>query len=187
MRAPTSPSRWRSGGSVTTAKVEDGAKPSKRVAFVREVEGEPLAVYVVDQSLYAEIYDGYEERFGKDPSLLPPGTFVTIVSPELYQSFNALFVVAFTPLVVWFFGMIGRKGLQISTAQKVFWGLVLTTASMVLMAVAGMMSDGGSLKVSGMWLVGFYGVVIFLASVEFRWSGRENFFGARHLRLRWFL
>ena len=68
-------------------------------------------------------------------------------------------MVAFTPLVVWFFGMISRKGIQISTAQKVFWGLVLTTGSMVLMAVAGMMSDGGSLKVSGMWLVGFYGVV----------------------------
>ena len=147
------------GGSVTTAKVEDDAKPSKRVAFVREVEGEPLAVYVVDRSLHAEIFGGYQERFGKAPQLMPPGAFVTIVSPELYQSFNALFVVAFTPLIVWFFGMVGRRGLKISTAQKVFWGLVLTTASMVLMAFAGLMSDGGALKASGMWLVGFYGVV----------------------------
>ena len=128
------------GGSVTTAKVPDGAKPSRRVAFVRQVEGNPLAVYVVEQSLYSEIYDGYQKRFSKAPQLLAPGQFVTIVSPELYQSFNALFVVAFTPLVVWFFGLLGRKGLKISTAQKVFWGLVLTTASMVLMALAGMMS-----------------------------------------------
>ncbi len=149
------------GGSVTTAKVPDGAKPSKRVAFVRQVEGEALAVYVVEQTLFTEIYRGYEERFDKPPELLAPGTFVTIVSPELYQSFNALFVVAFTPLIVWFFGLMGRKGVQISTAQKVFWGLVLTTASMVVMAMAGLMSDGGTLKVSGMWLVGFYGVVTF--------------------------
>lgn len=147
------------GGSVTKAKVPDGAKPSKRVAFVRQVDGKPLAVYIVERSLYSEIYDGYEKRFGKDPQLLAPGAFVTIVSPELYQSFNALFVVAFTPLIVIFFGRLGARGIQISTARKVFWGLVLTTASMVLMAAAGLMSDGGSLKVSGMWLVGFYGVV----------------------------
>jgi len=147
------------GGAVTTAKVDDGAKPSRRVAFVRQVEGEPLPVYVVDEALYADIYQGYEERFDEPPELLPPGTFVTIVSPELYQSFNALFVVGFTPLIVLFFARIGRAGLRISTAQKVFWGLVLTTASMVLMAVAGLLSEGGSLKVSGMWLVGFYGVV----------------------------
>jgi dipeptide/tripeptide permease len=147
------------GGSVTTAKVPDGAKPSRRVAFVREVDGEPLAVYVVEQALFSDIYDGYRERFEKEPELLAPGTFVTIVSPELYQSFNALFVVAFTPLVVMLFGRLSAAGIKISTAQKVFWGLVLTTGSMVLMAVAGLMSDGGALKVSGMWLVGFYGVV----------------------------
>ena len=58
-----------------------------------------------------------------------------------------------------FFGRLGARGIKISTARKVFWGLVLTTASMILMAAAGLMSDGGSLKVSGMWLVGFYGVV----------------------------
>jgi POT family proton-dependent oligopeptide transporter len=57
------------------------------------------------------------------------------------------------------FGRLSAAGIKISTAQKVFWGLVLTTGSMVLMAVAGLMSDGGALKVSGMWLVGFYGVV----------------------------
>ncbi len=147
------------GGSVTTAKVPDGAKPSKRVAFVREVDGQDLATYVVDQTLYDRIYDGYQSKFGTAPALLAPGLFVTIVSPELYQSFNALFVVAFTPLVVMFFAWLGRSGRTISTARKVFWGLILTTASMVLMAMAGLLSDGGNLKVSGMWLVGFYGVV----------------------------
>jgi POT family proton-dependent oligopeptide transporter len=65
----------------------------------------------------------------------------------------------FTPLVVGFFGWLSRRRKNVSTAQKLFYGLLLTTGSMLLMALAGLMTEGGTLKVSGLWLAGFYATV----------------------------
>lgn len=147
------------GGKVISVKIPDGALPLRRIAFVRDVEGTTIGTYVVHEELYDEIYDGYRKRFGKEPQLLPPGQYQTVVNPELYQSLNALFVVVGTPLVVFLFGWLARKGTHVSTARKLFYGLGLTTASMLLMAVGGLMTEGGTMKVSGLWLVGFYGVI----------------------------
>jgi POT family proton-dependent oligopeptide transporter len=69
-----------------------------------------------------------------------------------------LFVVGMTPLIVAFFAWLNARR-QVTTARKVFFGLCLTTASLLLMALAGVFADGGATKVSGLWLVGFYGVI----------------------------
>ena len=69
------------------------------------------------------------------------------------------FVVALTPLLVWFFASLTSAGRKITTARKIFWGMSLTTTSLLLMALAGMFTVGGTAKVSGMWLVGFYLIV----------------------------
>jgi POT family proton-dependent oligopeptide transporter len=47
----------------------------------------------------------------------------------------------------------------VPTAHKLLWGMLLTTVSLLLMAVGAMLSQGGSVKVSGLWLAGFYLVV----------------------------
>jgi POT family proton-dependent oligopeptide transporter len=82
-----------------------------------------------------------------------------VVNPEQYQSLNPIFVIAFTPLVVWFFTMRVRRGRGISTARKIFLGMCVTTVSLLSMALAGFLSDGGALKVSGLWLASFYALV----------------------------
>jgi POT family proton-dependent oligopeptide transporter len=94
-----------------------------------------------------------------EPELLPPGQFLTVVNSEVYQSWNPFFVIILTPLVVAFFQWKVNRGSGVPTAHKLLWGMVLTTASLLLMAVGGLMSDGGSLKVSGLWLAGFYMVI----------------------------
>ncbi len=147
------------GGSRVVATVAEGAKPVARVAFVRTVEGRRFAAYVVDRATFDAIYGGYEARFGHPPDFLPPGRFLRVVAPELYQSLNALFVVGLTPVVVWFFGMRVRRGRPVTTARKVFAGLVLTSVALATMAGAGLASDGGAVKVSSLWLVGFYAIV----------------------------
>ncbi len=147
------------GAPVVTVSVPDGAEPVKHVAFLREVEGKQIALYVVDRETFSAIYDGYRERYGHDPELLPPGEFLRVANSELYQSFNAFFVIAFTPLVVAFFQWLVSMNRGITTARKVFLGLVLTTASMLLMAVGGFLSENGAVKVSALWLVGFYALV----------------------------
>jgi POT family proton-dependent oligopeptide transporter len=55
--------------------------------------------------------------------------------------------------------MMARRNRRISTARKVFLGMVMTTFALVLMAGAGFMSDNGAAKVSAIWLVGFYAIV----------------------------
>jgi POT family proton-dependent oligopeptide transporter len=47
----------------------------------------------------------------------------------------------------------------VPTAHKLVWGMVLTTVALLVMALAGLMTDGGTYKVSGMWLASFYMIV----------------------------
>jgi len=147
------------GVPTVSVNIDDGLQPERRVTFTREAPGGPFATYVISQDSYTALYDGYERRFGHPPEELPPGEWVPVINPELFQSLNALFVVGFTPLVVLFFGWLASARREVSTARKMFYGLCLTTASLLLMALGGMFSDGGALKVSGMWLVGFYAII----------------------------
>ncbi len=148
------------GAPSVTVEVPDGAVPVRKVAFVRTLpNGERIGTYVLSQTLFDELYDGYRERFGKEAELLPPGKFLGVINPELYQSANALFVIAFTPLIVAFFQFMLRRGKGVTTARKIFWGLVLTTGSLLIMSLAGLLSDGGHAKVSGLWLISFYAMV----------------------------
>ncbi len=147
------------GEKVVAVEVPEGAVPTGRVAFVREVDGERMGVVVVSEELKDKLYGGYEERFGHPPETLPPGKFLGVFNSELYQSWNAFFVIALTPLLVGFFASMQRRGRGLSTAQKLLLGMVLTTVALLLMSVAGLMTDGGAARVTGMWLVGFYAIV----------------------------
>ncbi len=147
------------GGKTIDVAVPEGSKPTKKVAFVREVDGKRIGVFVIDQAMFGELYDGYHERFGHPPELLAPGEFLRVNNSEIYQSLNALFVIAFTPLLVGFFTSMQRRGRALSTAQKLLLGMVLTTAALLVMALAGLLSDGGAERVSWMWLAGFYAIV----------------------------
>ncbi|MFH1808046.1 MAG: peptide MFS transporter [Pseudomonadota bacterium] len=147
------------GAPTVTVEVPDGAKPIKQVAFVRHLDGKDIALFVLDKATFDEMYLGYQKKFGKLPQALEPGVFLRVVNPEVYQNFNPIFVVLGTPLVVFFFGWMVRRGRGITTAQKIFGGLVLTTLALLVMALAGWLSDNGSVKVAGLWLGGFYLIV----------------------------
>ena len=140
--------------------VPEGAKPIRKVAFVREIDdGKDIGAFVVERQLFESLYEGYRAKFGKEPTLLSAGEYLPVINSELYQSLNALFVIIGTPLVVLFFGWLVRRNREVSTARKVFLGMVLTTLSLLVMAGAGAMSDGGDSRVSSWWLVGFYALV----------------------------
>lgn len=147
------------GAKSVVVSVPDGAKPRRRVAFVREAEGREFGIALVQEDLYDALYAGYEKRFGHEPELMEPGVYARTFNSELYQSFNALFVILFTPLLVGFWAAQARKGREISTAKKLLIGMIMTTVSLLFMAVAGFMSDGGAERVSAIWLAGFYALV----------------------------
>jgi dipeptide/tripeptide permease len=140
------------GLPVTTVQVDDGARASQRVAFVRAGEGSRFSTFLVTPADFEALYAG-------DPPQLPQGEYLRTANPELYQSWNAFFVVLMTPLIMLYFGSLLRRGVDFSTARKIFAGMAITAVSAVFMGIAGIVGSDGATKVSGMWLMGFYAIV----------------------------
>jgi len=82
----------------------------------------------------------------------------TTLNPEIFQSVNPLFILLFTPLVVVFWNTLRRKKLEPSTASKLGFGMLLTAASYLIMAFAGL-AGGDTGKVSMSWLINSYAVI----------------------------
>ncbi|MFH0945997.1 MAG: peptide MFS transporter [Planctomycetota bacterium] len=131
----------------------------RRVAFERTAGDQKFPVLVVEQKTFDSMYVAYEEKFEKPPTELPPGEFMRSNNPELYQSLNALFVILLTPILVGLFSWMASRNRAISTARKIFLGMVITTLAVLFMALAGYLSEEGARKVSWMWLFGFYLIV----------------------------
>ena len=140
------------GSKTISANVQAGAKAQKRVAFVR---GEGDDAYVT----YLLTKDKFDSLYGDDTTELEPGKFQKLANAELYQSWNAFFVVLMTPFVMMFFARLARRKVDFSTARKILFGMIITAIAAGFMAVAGFLSNNGEMKVSGMWLMGFYGII----------------------------
>ena len=57
------------------------------------------------------------------------------------------------------FARLARRKVDFSTARKILFGMIITAIAAGFMAVAGFLSNNGEMKVSGMWLMGFYGII----------------------------
>jgi POT family proton-dependent oligopeptide transporter len=79
--------------------------------------------------------------WGLDPTTLL-GRFLTpfgpinAISPEVFQSFNPLFIVALTPLVMGFFAYLNNKGKDPSTPKKIGIGMIIAALGFVLVLIA---------------------------------------------------
>lgn len=87
------------------------------------------------------------------------GTPVKLISTELFQSINPFFVVFLTPLVVFGFGWLRRRGKEPSTPAKIALGLFITAVSTLVMIAATFATHNGEAKASALWLVGTYGII----------------------------
>ncbi len=87
------------------------------------------------------------------------GKNMVLISTEIFQSVNPFFVVALTPLVVWFFGFLRKKGREPSTPAKIGSGLFITALSTLIMIAAVFASQNGLTKSSPWWLISSYAVI----------------------------
>ncbi len=139
--------------------LQDGARPVARVAFLRAIDGQQVPVFVVSADAYRVLYDDYTQNYGGSPKTLPPGEFIKVVNPEIYQSFNGLFVLLFTPLVLIGFRFLTNRNRPVTTARKIVAGLLLTASALVLMVIAAVVSGNGAVKAGAGWLIGFYAII----------------------------
>jgi POT family proton-dependent oligopeptide transporter len=94
------------------------------------------------------------------PELKPnEGEETFLFNTELFQSINPFWVIALTPLVVAFFSYLKRVNLEISTATKIAFGLLVSAVSTLVMAAAVYAGSNGAIKVSPMWLISCYAVI----------------------------
>jgi POT family proton-dependent oligopeptide transporter len=86
------------------------------------------------------------------------------IAPEQFQSFNPMFIVLLTPIIVGWFAFLNKKGKEPSSPAKIGIGMIITGLAYIVMLIAaiGLPSmltlDGGSssITVSVYWLMGTY-------------------------------
>jgi POT family proton-dependent oligopeptide transporter len=87
------------------------------------------------------------------------GETIYAFNTNLFQSVNPFWVVAFTPLVVAFFGFLKRRGREPSVPAKIAFGLLISALSCLVMVGAVYASDNGAVKSSAWWFISSYAVI----------------------------
>lgn len=89
----------------------------------------------------------------------PKGQDVALISTEIYQSVNPFFVVVLTPLIIFAFAWLRRRGKEPTTPGKIWWGLTISALSTLVTIWAVYSCHNGAVKASAGWLIGAYGVI----------------------------
>ncbi|MBD3222109.1 hypothetical protein GF314_12805, partial [bacterium] len=136
--------------------VPETADPLREGVFMTTVANERVPALLVSSETHAAVYQqAGEER-------LEPGNFLGLVNAEMITAlFNPVFVVLLTPVVVWVFGRLAARGMPVSTARKIFIGMVLTTVALLIMTWSAKVGGNGAVKVSAMWLIVYYLVITY--------------------------
>jgi proton-dependent oligopeptide transporter, POT family len=88
------------------------------------------------------------------------------ISPEVFQSFNPLFIVALTPLVMGIFTLLNKRGKEPSSPRKIGIGMVIAAFGFILILIASLnlispkdlngAAVENSMRVSPYWLMSSY-------------------------------
>jgi len=88
------------------------------------------------------------------------------ISPEVFQSFNPLFIVALTPLVMGIFSWLNKKGKEPSSPKKIGIGMFIASAGFIIVLISSLnlvspKDLGGAavledMRVSPYWLMSSY-------------------------------
>ncbi len=145
------------GVTTTSVKVSpENAAELRRVLLGRTIDGKTVPVLLVSQPTFDAVF----AKAGSDTPELAPGGYLKLVNAEMLTALlNPVFVVAMTPLVVWFFAWLATRGRPISTARKIFYGMVITSLSLLVMAFGAWVGQDGAIKTAMMWLVIYYLVI----------------------------
>jgi POT family proton-dependent oligopeptide transporter len=138
-------------GMVQEIKLEKDTLPviDEQFRVQRDANGEILMEYT-EPSYFKNI----------PPEQWPEeGATISLVSTEIFQSINPFFVIILTPVVVGIFLYLRRRNKEPSTPGKIFYGLLITAISTLIMVAAVYVTNNGEMKGSGWWLIGTYGVI----------------------------
>jgi POT family proton-dependent oligopeptide transporter len=85
--------------------------------------------------------------------------------PETYQFFEPFFIIVLTPLLLSLFSRMNKRGREPSTPVKIFYGMLIMSASMVAMVFASLAGGDKDMNImSPAWLIGTY-LIVTLAEI----------------------
>jgi POT family proton-dependent oligopeptide transporter len=147
------------GVTTTSVKVSpEGASALRSIILTRPLAGSQVPVILVSQATFDAVYENTNDG---TPGLAP-GKYVRLLNAEMITALpNPVFVVVLTPLVVGFFAWMAARGRQVSTARKIFYGMVITAISILVMAWASYVGQNGAIKTAMMWLLLYYLIITF--------------------------
>lgn len=92
-----------------------------------------------------------------------------IISPEVFQAFNPIFIILIMPLIIWLFSFLKSKGLEPSTPRKIAIGLIIAGIAFIILIlgsknlISPMQLNGKILadeeRVTPYWLISTYFVL----------------------------
>jgi len=145
-----------------------GVKWTKPFGMLQIVSSDSMTVDKMDNHFVAQLDNQGNtiEMKGTDPYLQnlskdqwpKPGEKQNLISPELYQSANPLYIVLLTPLVLGFFGFLKRKKLEVNTPLKIAFGMIIAGLSSLTMYFAAKSTNIYLDKTSMVWLLSTYGI-----------------------------
>jgi POT family proton-dependent oligopeptide transporter len=93
----------------------------------------------------------------------------SFIAPEIWQAVNPFFVIILTPIVMWIFGSLSRKGREISTPKKIAIGMGLAGIAYLFMTIFSLienypsgtefrelMASGVTVAKAGWWVLILY-------------------------------
>jgi POT family proton-dependent oligopeptide transporter len=145
------------GVTTTSVKVSpEGATALRSIVLTRPLAGSQVPVILVSQATFDAVYKNTNDG----TPAVPPGKYVRLLNAEMITALpNPVFVVVLTPLVVGFFAWMAARGRQVSTARKIFYGMVITAISILVMAWGSHVGQNGAIKTAMMWLLLYYLII----------------------------
>jgi len=59
----------------------------------------------------------------------------SVIPPEVWQAINPFFVIVLTPVIMWLFGWLGKRGREISTPKKIAIGMAIAGIAYLFLAL----------------------------------------------------
>ena len=119
------------GKKEATATVEYSAEEKK--AMAREIKQRIYALLAV---LGVVIFFWFSFHQNGTSLSLFARDFVdtTTIAPEIWQAVNPFFVIVLTPVVMWIFGALSKRGKEISTPRKIAIGMLIAGLAYLFLA-----------------------------------------------------
>jgi proton-dependent oligopeptide transporter, POT family len=143
-------------------------KWTEPMGMLQVVKSDSITVDKTDNHFAAILDDkgNTQEVKGVNPYLLnlpkdqwpKQGEEKSIISPELFQSANPIYIVIFTPLLLGFFGFMKRRKFELNTPTKIALGMVVAGLSSLTMYFAAKSTNIYIDKTNMSWLLSTYAI-----------------------------